>query len=959
MKKILFIILLTAAISTANTSLSAPVTMNKGVSATDDADAGKTDSPLDDMEIIVDASTSYEFAFTNKKAMSYTGETNKLSRSKYQGLVNNDHKYLENFWLRLDEYGGSGETLDDNNVSGAVIYPQRLVRTFSIAEAREEIFLPDNFPVLAVTYFVSYSGSLTLYPEFNFGWKGGSSGNRNYQSEWDAANEILYVRVTDGRAPGYLGVKCSLPMTYNDYTDDFYTAKEYPTDEARCDFDGGESYRGGDLSLNIDKGYVTFVFSYGADKPSALNNAQTVLANLTFLKAGKRQRLENMLIDSSFSTENTVFDKAMKWAMISMDSLIMDQTGVGIFAGLHWFNNYWGRDTFISFPGAVLCTGKFDEARQILETMIALQDTDPGSETYGRVPNLVVPGTEPFYNTADGTPWFIREFYEYVLYSGDVQFAFDNFDTVINAVEGELIKRTDEHKFSLHDEEETWMDAQQWFTGDDLSIPCSPRGERSVEIQALWYTELLSGAALAEIIGDQGHHDAYSELAETLKNNFNARYWNPDAGCLFDHLDSNDIGDPRIRPNQTFAVTVPWSPLLTENKQLRVTNTVRDNLLWDHGIGSLNEDDPYFFPYAYYCILFHRDLAYHNGDVWVWLSGPVISALTKFGELNAAYSLTQTMTDHILNDGCLGSLCEIMHGGLWDGEEVEAGTVSQAWSLAEYIRVFYQSYAGLKVDAVNNIIEMEPAMPEELGDVSFRFRVKDSTVDAQYIFDGNDTRIILNSENLENDYIVRFTVHTDPNEAARIEAVLQNNVQLKVDVMNVSGGWQVFVNDAPQPLQIIESPFNPANEQGFSPQSPHLPSSMPQEEGLPPEITGTNVYEEGGFVCVDTHVTDESTILFPVEIRWTDNDWGDIYQFFASDFNGDDHFSCRIGPFDVGTTIKLAIRAGDGLKNVAWDNNSGSDYSVTISTEYHEVPFHHLGWLVLLMVYFPLMKFRR
>lgn len=84
-----------------------------------------------------------------------------------------------------------------------------------------------------------------------------------------------------------------------------------------------------------------------------------------------------------------------------------------------WFNEGWGRDTFISLPG-LLVTGHYDVARKLLMRFAGWIDRDPRySQTYGRIPNRVRPGEDIAYNTADGTPWWMREVYEYGVYSGD------------------------------------------------------------------------------------------------------------------------------------------------------------------------------------------------------------------------------------------------------------------------------------------------------------------------------------------------------------------------------------------------------------------------------------------------------------------------------------------------------------------------------------------------------------
>ena len=55
--------------------------------------------------------------------------------------------------------------------------------------------------------------------------------------------------------------------------------------------------------------------------------------------------------------DDAELEKALRWLVITMDQLVTRQRGDGIYAGLPWFNEYWGRDSFIALPGALLVTG--------------------------------------------------------------------------------------------------------------------------------------------------------------------------------------------------------------------------------------------------------------------------------------------------------------------------------------------------------------------------------------------------------------------------------------------------------------------------------------------------------------------------------------------------------------------------------------------------------------------------
>ena len=107
--------------------------------------------------------------------------------------------------------------------------------------------------------------------------------------------------------------------------------------------------------------------------------------------------------DHYFWSDDLRLTQALRWLQLTTDSLVARQRGDGTYAGLPWFNEYWGRDSFIPLPGATLVTGHFDEARAILMSFAEFQDLDRASRFYGRLPDIVKPGSID-YHTTDGTP---------------------------------------------------------------------------------------------------------------------------------------------------------------------------------------------------------------------------------------------------------------------------------------------------------------------------------------------------------------------------------------------------------------------------------------------------------------------------------------------------------------------------------------------------------------------------
>jgi len=420
------------------------------------------------------------------------------------------------------------------------------------------------------------------------------------------------------------------------------------------------------------------------------------------------------------------FNHAFRWALISMDQLMMRQTGAGkevtgIFAGLPWFNNYWGRDTFISLPGAALVTGRLEEARQILLSFAQFQNQDETSTNFGRIPNQVTTNTI-IYNTADGTPWFVRELWEYYLYSSDKELLRTLYDTVIFSIQGTLRYHVDENLFLVHEEAETWMDAV------GTEGPWSPRGNRAVDVQALWYQQLTAGSHIARCLGDSLRAAEWHELAAGLKSRFLSAYWNKKRMSLFDHLNADGSPDVQIRPNQIFAVTIPDTPLMSPQQELAVVREVVTKLTYRYGVASLWQHDPHFHPYHLLPEAYPKDEAYHNGTVWGWLSGPVITSLMKYGYYDLGFELLFAESFQMMNWGAAGTLSELLNAIPPDGWDVPAtsGTVSQAWSLAEYIRNVYQDVIGIHPNTPERTIRIAPHMPGAMEYLSCVIPVPDS-----------------------------------------------------------------------------------------------------------------------------------------------------------------------------------------------------------------------------------------
>jgi glycogen debranching enzyme len=351
--------------------------------------------------------------------------------------------------------------------------------------------------------------------------------------------------------------------------------------------------------------------------------------------------------------------------------------GRSVIAGYPWFGD-WGRDTMISLTGLCLATGRFDEARLILETFARFVDG-------GMLPN-VFPGAgdKPEYNTVDAALWFIEAWRAYVAATGDEAalrrvFAVlgsivehytegTRYGIVVDPADG--LVRAGEPGVQL-----TWMDAK---VGDWV---VTPRIGKPVEINALWYNALSAMGKLAERIGEPSSD--YRGAAEQVRAGF-ARFARPDGHGLYDVIDGPAGDDASLRPNQVFAVSLPHSPL--DAAQQRAVLVACAPLVTPLGLRSLAPDDP---SYRGACTggPMERDGAYHQGTVWAWLLGHWALAHHRVtGDAAAAQALLQPIAAH-LRDAGLGQVSEIFDG---DPPHTPRGCPAQAWSVACILEAWWK-----------------------------------------------------------------------------------------------------------------------------------------------------------------------------------------------------------------------------------------------------------------------------
>jgi predicted glycogen debranching enzyme len=352
-----------------------------------------------------------------------------------------------------------------------------------------------------------------------------------------------------------------------------------------------------------------------------------------------------------------------------------------IIAGYHWFMD-WGRDTLISLPGLTFCSGRSREGVAILVSMSKY-------EKEGLLPNFFSDHEEGnAYNTVDTSLLYFWAVQQMLKYTGEAESIKNEIWPVLKRIVERYRKGT---QFNIYMADNGLLhagDGKTHLTWMDATVkgkPVTSRWGFAVEINALWFNAICFAAELARRF--EGSEYLFHDLVPRIKKSFVDTFWIDGEDYLGDVYCNGSL-DGSVRPNQIFAVSLPYSPLNPEQSS-GVVNKVSNHLLTPVGLRTLSPEDKKYEG-RYGGDGSTRDTAYHQGTVWPWLLAQFGEAYLRVAEDKAAARifllnhLRSFIRQHMPTAG-IGCISEIFDGG---PPHRPNGCIAQAWSVAGLIRLY-------------------------------------------------------------------------------------------------------------------------------------------------------------------------------------------------------------------------------------------------------------------------------
>lgn len=261
----------------------------------------------------------------------------------------------------------------------------------------------------------------------------------------------------------------------------------------------------------------------------------------------------------------------------------------------------------------------------------------------------------------DALLWLVRAFQKYAHKYTPAEAAEKYGELCVDIIN--YYRKQNHPRAFVHQNGLVWVDGTQrpatWMNAVENGRPITPRTGYVVEINALWYNALRFTAELLREKGKEVSADLMEYQAEITKDAFNKTFWN---GFYLSDYVIDDYHSEEVRPNQIWAVSLPYSPL-DRKQQKAVVDICTKELLTPRGLRTLSPKSGGYRP-IYKGGQLERDRNFHNGPVWPYTIAAYARAYMNVYRHSGMNFMQRMLIGYEveMSELCIGTLNELYDG---------------------------------------------------------------------------------------------------------------------------------------------------------------------------------------------------------------------------------------------------------------------------------------------------------
>ncbi len=467
---------------------------------------------------------------------------------------------------------------------------------------------------------------------------------------------------------------------------------------------------------------------------------------------------------ASIDSSNPLFNEIARRAVADIYMLVT-QTPLGPypFAGTPWFSTPFGRDGIIT--ALMMLWADPQIAKGVLKFLAATQataveperDAEPGKilheMRFGEMANLREVPFRRYYGSVDATPLFVLLLGEYYARTGDLATVKDLWPNALAALTWiDTYGDRDRDGFvEYHRQTREGLANQGWKDSQDAVFHRDGRYAEGpialCEVQAYVFGAKIHAARLAAALGLDEPARRLREQAESLRREFEAKFWCEDLSIYAIALDGNKQPCRVVSSNSG---QVLLTGIAGEARAQRVADTLLNAACFSGwGIRTLGASEPHYNP-----------MSYHNGSVWPHDNGLIALGLARYGQKRAAAQIFAALFDAATYMD-LRRLPELFCGFVRRQHsgptQYPVACSPQAWAAATMFALL-QAALGLELTEENREVSFyRPVLPEFLDRLHLRnLRLSSGSVDVLLRRHGADVSVTQTRREGDVSVVVRY-----------------------------------------------------------------------------------------------------------------------------------------------------------------------------------------------------------